>query len=166
MSYTRQQLVAQLDILMGGRVAEELFNGKDMVNTGASNDMMKATQIARRMVQEWGFSGAYLRRMSCPFCLVDTFDVAHTIWIVLVCRCGRTGTHAAVPGRQAGAGHARSVRRRDQENTQCAQLAACSVCGVGIEHRAPFCHHATHIPRRRTRVPRPSFLLTKARCTR
>ena len=67
-SYTRQQLVAQLDILMGGRVAEELFNGKDMVTTGASNDMMKATQIARRMVQEWGFSGAYLHRMPCPSC--------------------------------------------------------------------------------------------------
>ena len=60
-SYTRQQLVAQLDILMGGRVAEEVFNGEDHVTTGASNDMMKATQIARRMVQEWGFSGACLR---------------------------------------------------------------------------------------------------------
>lgn len=55
-SYTRQQLVAKLDILMGGRVAEEVFNGEDHVTTGASNDMMKATQIARRMVQEWGFS--------------------------------------------------------------------------------------------------------------
>lgn len=57
-SYTRQQLVAQLDILMGGRVAEEVFNGEDNVTTGASNDMMKATQIARRMVQEWGYNAA------------------------------------------------------------------------------------------------------------
>ena len=55
-SYTRQQLQAQLDILMGGRVAEELFGGEENVTTGASNDMMKATQIARKMVQEWGFT--------------------------------------------------------------------------------------------------------------
>jgi len=57
-SYTRQQLRAQLDILMGGRVAEEIFGGQDNVTTGASNDMMKATQIARKMVQEWGYTDA------------------------------------------------------------------------------------------------------------
>ena len=69
-----------------------------------------------------------------------------TRWFALVCRCGRTGAHAIVPGRQAGAGHARSVRRRDQAITQCTQLAACSMCWVDIERRAPCCHHATPHP--------------------
>jgi cell division protease FtsH len=42
--------------LYGGRLAEELIYGKDKVSTGASNDIERATDIARKMVTQWGFS--------------------------------------------------------------------------------------------------------------
>ncbi len=54
MSFT--QLKAQLASLFGGRVAEEMVFGKDNITTGASNDIMQATKLARRMVTEFGFS--------------------------------------------------------------------------------------------------------------
>jgi cell division protease FtsH len=40
----------------GGRIAEQLIYGKDHLNTGASSDIMQATDLARRMVTEWGMS--------------------------------------------------------------------------------------------------------------
>ncbi len=53
-TYSREFLIDSIAILMGGRVAEEVtFN---MNTTGASNDIERATQIARRMVCEWGMS--------------------------------------------------------------------------------------------------------------
>lgn len=55
-SHSRQRLVSQLCSLFGGRIAEELIFGKMGVTTGASNDMERATQIARSMVTKWGFS--------------------------------------------------------------------------------------------------------------
>jgi cell division protease FtsH len=42
--------------LFGGRVAEELIFGSDHATTGASNDIMRATEIARKMVTSWGLS--------------------------------------------------------------------------------------------------------------
>jgi cell division protease FtsH len=53
-SYSRQYLEAQLSILMAGRIAEELFTHK--VTTGAGNDIERATDLARKMVCEWGMS--------------------------------------------------------------------------------------------------------------
>jgi cell division protease FtsH len=53
-SYTKGQLEAMLDVLMGGRSAEELFLGH--ITTGAGNDIERATEIARNMVCEWGMS--------------------------------------------------------------------------------------------------------------
>ena len=53
-TYTRQYLCDQLAILMGGRIAEELF--MDHMTTGAGNDLERATALARQMVCEWGMS--------------------------------------------------------------------------------------------------------------
>lgn len=57
-SMTRQQLNSQLAALFGGRVAEELIYGMDNVTTGASNDIERASAIARNMVTKWGLSDA------------------------------------------------------------------------------------------------------------
>jgi cell division protease FtsH len=53
-TYTKDYLEAQLSVLMAGRVAEILFLGK--TTTGAANDFEKSTEIARKMVCQWGMS--------------------------------------------------------------------------------------------------------------
>ncbi len=55
-SYTRQQMLSRLAIMMGGRVAEEMKFGYDEVTSGASSDINAATNLARAMVTEWGMS--------------------------------------------------------------------------------------------------------------
>ena len=55
-SYSKQRLDSQICSLFGGRVAEELVFGPDQVTTGASNDIERATEIARNMVTKWGLS--------------------------------------------------------------------------------------------------------------
>ena len=55
-SYSKERLESQLSSLFGGRIAEELVFGADFVTTGASNDIQRATQIARNMVTKWGLS--------------------------------------------------------------------------------------------------------------
>ncbi len=55
-SVTRAKLKADLVVAMGGRIAEELIFGHDKVTTGASGDIRMATDMARRMVTEWGMS--------------------------------------------------------------------------------------------------------------
>ncbi|MCA1778653.1 MAG: ATP-dependent zinc metalloprotease FtsH [Xanthomonadaceae bacterium] len=55
-SQNKTQLESQLASLFGGRVAEELIYGKGKVTTGASNDIERATAIARSMVSKWGLS--------------------------------------------------------------------------------------------------------------
>ncbi|KAI9594315.1 peptidase family M41-domain-containing protein [Syncephalis fuscata] len=55
-SYTKQEYLAMLDVCMGGRVAEEMIFGDDNVTSGAHNDIMKATAVARRMVAQFGMS--------------------------------------------------------------------------------------------------------------
>ncbi len=54
-NYSKKQLEAELAILMGGRVAEELFLDGQLT-TGASNDFKRAKDLAKRMVREWGMS--------------------------------------------------------------------------------------------------------------
>jgi cell division protease FtsH len=55
-SMNRRQLNGQLCSLFGGRIAEELVGGIDGVTTGASNDIERATQMARNMVTKWGLN--------------------------------------------------------------------------------------------------------------
>ncbi len=55
-SYTREYLLSQIAILMGGRIAEEIYFGESHVTTGASNDIERATELARSMVCENGIS--------------------------------------------------------------------------------------------------------------
>jgi len=55
-SFSRKRLISQITSLFGGRVAEEVIFGKDSVTTGASNDIERATEIARNMVTKWGLS--------------------------------------------------------------------------------------------------------------
>jgi cell division protease FtsH len=54
-NYSKEYLMDQIAILFGGRIAEELTIGS--ITTGASNDLERATELARRMVCEWGMSG-------------------------------------------------------------------------------------------------------------
>lgn len=55
-SHTKQHLESMISSLFGGRIAEQLIYGDDKVTTGASNDIERATQIARKMVTQWGLS--------------------------------------------------------------------------------------------------------------
>jgi cell division protease FtsH len=54
--HSRARLLAELDVAMGGRAAEELVFGADMVTTGAAGDIQHATEIATRMVAAYGMS--------------------------------------------------------------------------------------------------------------
>ncbi len=56
-SYSKEHLESKISSLFGGRLAEELIFGAHKVTTGASNDIQKATEIARNMVKRWGLSG-------------------------------------------------------------------------------------------------------------
>jgi len=55
-SASKQMLESQISSLFGGRIAEELIFGPERVTTGASNDIERATEIARSMVTKWGLS--------------------------------------------------------------------------------------------------------------
>lgn len=55
-SYNKEYLESKVSSLFGGRIAEELIFGANQVTTGASNDIQKATEIARNMVTKWGLS--------------------------------------------------------------------------------------------------------------
>jgi cell division protease FtsH len=53
---SKAELVDQLAGMLGGRCAEALILGEDHITTGASDDIRKATNLARKMVTEWGMS--------------------------------------------------------------------------------------------------------------
>ncbi|GES85435.1 ATP-dependent metalloprotease [Rhizophagus clarus] len=55
-NYTKKEYLAMIDVAMGGRVAEEMIFGKENVTTGAHNDIMTATNVAKRMVTLFGMS--------------------------------------------------------------------------------------------------------------
>ncbi len=53
-SLSRRRIQSSIATLFGGRIAEELIFGQDAVTTGASNDIERATDLARNMVTKWG----------------------------------------------------------------------------------------------------------------
>ncbi|MFI3136255.1 MAG: cell division protein FtsH, partial [Methylococcaceae bacterium] len=55
-SASKRKLESQIAGLFGGRIAELMIFGADRVTTGASNDIERATELARNMVTRWGFS--------------------------------------------------------------------------------------------------------------
>ena len=55
-SHNREHLLARIAVLMGGRIAEEVFMGQ--MTTGAANDCEQPTDLAQKMVQRWGMSDA------------------------------------------------------------------------------------------------------------
>jgi len=57
-SHSRRHIVSQITSLFGGRVAEEMTLGAEGITTGASNDIQRATEMARNMVTKWGLSPA------------------------------------------------------------------------------------------------------------
>ena len=63
----RRQLIGMICSLFGGRIAEEMIGGVDGVTTGASNDIERATQLARNMVTKWG-----LTEKMAQFCMEKT----------------------------------------------------------------------------------------------
>ncbi|MDN3651174.1 ATP-dependent zinc metalloprotease FtsH [Thalassotalea ponticola] len=55
-SHSKMHLESMISSLYGGRIAEDIIYGSDKVSTGASNDIERATEIARKMVTQWGLS--------------------------------------------------------------------------------------------------------------
>ncbi len=53
--YSKKYLKAQLAVIMGGKAAEKLIYGEDEVTVGASSDIQQATNLAKNMIQKWGF---------------------------------------------------------------------------------------------------------------
>ncbi|RMA78538.1 cell division protease FtsH [Metamycoplasma subdolum] len=70
-NHTKSELIAMITSFMGGRCAEAIIYGENNISTGASDDIAKATRIARRMVTEWGMSALgpikYEEDASTPF---------------------------------------------------------------------------------------------------
>ena len=69
-SQSKRQMLASIDVAMGGKVAEEVIFGNDAVTSGSTSDLKHATQLARHMVTECGRSeelGKFLMALSfCP----------------------------------------------------------------------------------------------------
>ena len=75
-SASKRKLESQIASLFGGRIAELMIYGGDRVTTGASNDIERATELARNMVTRWGFS-----ENSVPWYMVKK-AVKH-LWAIL-----------------------------------------------------------------------------------
>ncbi len=59
LNYTKKSMIANIDVAMGGRAAEEIFLGNDEITTGCSSDLSKATEIAYQYVKTLGMMEEY-----------------------------------------------------------------------------------------------------------
>jgi cell division protease FtsH len=71
--YSRKYMEAQLAVALGGRVAEELVFGPDEVTTGASADLQRVAELARKMVAQWGFASSTLGATAWELPMGSTF---------------------------------------------------------------------------------------------
>lgn len=55
--HSKEEFLEQIDVAMGGLVAEELFHGKEQVSAGCSSDLDKATSLAQSMIKKFGMFG-------------------------------------------------------------------------------------------------------------
>jgi len=73
-SMSKRRIESSISSLFGGRIAEELTLGAEGVTTGASNDIQRATELARNMVTKWGLSEkmgpCYMKKTKVKFLLV------------------------------------------------------------------------------------------------
>ena len=79
LSWTKKQLLAKMDVAMGGRVAEEIIFGTDNVTTGASSDFKHATAIATAMVTQYAMSDAV---RNCIFTFYDTYTCTYVVELI------------------------------------------------------------------------------------
>jgi ATP-dependent metalloprotease len=63
LNWTRKQLIARLDVAMGGRCAEELIFGNENITSGASSDIHNATMVARNMITKFGMGSEAVGRV-------------------------------------------------------------------------------------------------------
>ena len=107
------QILAHLDILMGGRVAEEVIFGKSHVTTGASSDLQQATNMARSMITQWGMSST-LGPMYYPQSELDMLSPATREAVDV--RWDGASVHVVEDPQGVGAAHELAVMQRMPES--------------------------------------------------
>ena len=89
--WNKADILVHIDMIIGGRIAEEIVFGKENVSAGASSDLCRATHTAERMIKELGFSDSVsiTRLFQCIVSLHDV-NIYHLVYAKLeLCVSGR-----------------------------------------------------------------------------